>query len=93
MTKTSSFFTPKLMHDAQFSAVSFITMIFILWHYALIMRQLLFDPYMELTVIFVHGLLFVLNLAVSGYVLLYVVYPYIYREELKEDKKGENKSE
>ncbi|CAH2354860.1 hypothetical protein CLIB1423_19S01640 [[Candida] railenensis] len=93
MSQVSSFITPKLVHDAQFSLSSFVALMFLLFHYALIMRQLLRDPYMETKLILAHGSLFVLNLIATGYVVLYVIYPYVYREELLEEKKADKKSE
>lgn len=89
----SSFITPKLVHDAQFSVASFVALVFLLFHYSLIMRQLLRDPYMDIKLILAHGSLFVLNLVATGYVVLFLIYPYVYREELLEEKKADKKSE
>ncbi|KAG2735007.1 hypothetical protein G9P44_001221 [Scheffersomyces stipitis] len=94
-TKTlyEKYVTPKLIKDVKFFAVSFLVMCAILFHYAYIMRQLYLDPYMPMTKIAPHAVLFIGGTFGLGYLLLFVYYPKVYAEEIAKDKAEVAKAE
>lgn len=85
--------TPKMVKDIKFATSGSIVMILILFHYAWIMKRLLMNPYLSMSWIIAYFVIFGSNVLFLGYVLLFVLYPIIYKEELKQEKMDKNKKE
>lgn len=88
-----TYLTPKAIHDIQFSGSFFVLLMWVLFHYATIMRELVRNPYMETQTMLIHGVLFAINFFGSGYISLMVIYPYVYKDEIEEEKKAEKLKE
>ncbi|CAK7897293.1 hypothetical protein CAAN1_04S03158 [[Candida] anglica] len=84
--KEEPFITEKMKADGIFMVGSFLVVVWLLFHYAMIMRKLLRNPYMETSEIAIHGGLFVIDLVVSVYLVLAVFYPYVYADEIKKEQ-------
>ncbi|CUM51647.1 unnamed protein product [Debaryomyces tyrocola] len=85
--------TPKMVKDIKFAVSGSIIMILILFHYAWIMKRLLMNPYLSISWIICYFVIFGANVLSLGYVLLFVLYPIIYKEELEQEKMDRNKKE
>ena len=85
--------TPKMIKDIKFAASGSIVMILILFHYAWIMKRLLMNPYLSISWIISYFIIFGVNVLSLGYILLFVLYPIIYKEELEQENKDRNKKE
>lgn len=85
--------TPKMVKDIKFTIFGSIVMILILFHYAWIMKRLLINPYLSMSWIIAYFLIFGSNVLFLGYVLLFVLYPIIYKEEVEQEKMDRNKKE
>lgn len=85
--------TPKMVKDIKFTISGSIVMILILFHYAWIMKRLLMNPYLSMSWIIAYFVIFGSNVLFLGYVLLFVLYPIIYKEEIEQEKMDRNKKE
>lgn len=85
--------TPKMIKDIKFAISGSIVMILILFHYAWIMKRLLINPHLSISWIIAYFVIFGADVLSLGYVLLFVLYPIIYNEELEQEKMDTNKKE
>lgn len=69
--------------DLKFCAFLFVVIIWLLFHYALIMRDLLRHPYMGYTRMAVHAAVFLANTVLTFYVVFGYWYPYVCGDQQK----------
>lgn len=81
-----SLITPKVIKDIKFSFSGFIVLVLILFHYAWIMKKLLINPYIPTQTIVMYFAIFGANVVFLVYVLLYVIYPIVFKEEIEEER-------
>lgn len=85
--------SPKTIKDIKFAMSGSIVMILILFHYAWIMKRLLMNPYLSFWWIITYFIIFGVDVLILGYVLLFVIYPTIYKEEIEQDRVLNNKKD
>ncbi|CUM46156.1 uncharacterized protein AC631_04593 [Debaryomyces fabryi] len=86
-------FSPKTIKDFKFALSGSIVMILILFHYAWIMKRLIMNRYLSIWWIITYFGIFGANVLTLGYVLLFVLYPIIYKEEIEQDRIPNSKKE
>ncbi|KAK6455519.1 uncharacterized protein RJT20DRAFT_3192 [Scheffersomyces xylosifermentans] len=92
-TLFEEYLTPKFFKDVRFALYSFVVMVIIIFHYAWIMRQLVLNPYLPRLRSLFYFTLFGIDVVIVGYVLLFVLYPQVYAEEIALEKAALEKKE
>lgn len=80
-----AFLTAKNIKDGKMSIAGFGTILFLMLHYAWIMRQWVLDPYAPTKTILLRFSIFAVNVVLTLSLLMYYIYPSIYREELEQE--------
>lgn len=85
--------TAKAIKDLKMGFVGFAVMIIILFHYAWIMKQMLMHRDITKLALIFYFILFGINVFALCYGLLYFAYPYIYKEELEQERVDKQKKQ